>query len=107
MSTHIMGTLACELTDGPLDGTRYGDLPDNGEPFTSATLSVPLSQPAHRAAHAVYTCDGSCTDAGLLQFHFVRVDPPAAVPAPAGTHLSLAPAATWNSGSAPRREEHA
>ena len=104
MGTHITGTLACELTDGPLDGTRYGDLPDSGEPFTSATLRVPLSQPAHRAAHAVYTCDGSCTDQGLLQFRFVRVDPPAAVPTPPGTQLSLSPLETWKSGNAPRRE---
>lgn len=76
MSEGLKGTIPCQLFGGPLDGAKYGDLPDTGEPYTGATLSLPLGEPAATSPRAVYTCHGEAPVAGLWQFFYERTEYP-------------------------------
>lgn len=76
MSGEIEGTIPCELIGGPLDGAKYGDLPDLAGPLTHMTLSVPLGQPAGAHAAAIYMCLGEAPVAGLWQFFYERTEHP-------------------------------
>lgn len=104
MGDGIKGTIPCQLIGGPLDGAKCGDLPDIGGPMTGAILSVPLSQPAEAAFHAVYVCTASQPVDGLWPFVYERTDPPASVrlvEAPTGTSMS-----TTNPATVPRPRLH-
>ena len=76
MSDGMKGTIPCQLFGGPLDGAKYGDLPDTGGPYTGAALSIPLVEPAETSPRAVYTCHGDAPVAGLWQFFYERTDFP-------------------------------
>lgn len=101
MSDVIKGTVPCHLFGGPLDGAKYGDLPDIGSPYTNASLAVPLGQPADEHPRAVYTCHGAAPVNGLWQFFYERTEypsshdevvAPVALPlTPTGTSVSVAP----------------
>ena len=81
MSEGIKGTIPCELFGGPLDGRKYGDLPDTGHPYTNTELSLPLAQPADASPRAIYVCRGNAQVHGLWQFFYERTDYPATVAA--------------------------
>lgn len=87
MGHDVIGRIPGRLFGGPLDGTRYGDLPDTGQPYTNAVLSVPLTQPADESAHAVYRCQGAAPVNGWWQFFYQRTDRPGAVETPCGTQV--------------------
>lgn len=76
MGEGVKGTVPCQLFGGPLDGARYGDLPDTGGPYTNAWLSLPLGEPADTTPRAVYTCRGDAPVGGLWQFFYVRTEYP-------------------------------
>lgn len=76
MSEGVKGTIPCQLFGGPLDGATYGDLPDTGGPYTGATLSLPLGEPAATSPRALYTCHGEAPVAGLWQFFYERTEYP-------------------------------
>jgi hypothetical protein len=44
----------CELTGGPLDGARFGDLPIFEGGLAPSTLSCPLAQPAELSLYGDY-----------------------------------------------------
>ena len=73
MAEGIKGTIPCALFGGPLDGQKYGDLPDIGGPLTGATVSIPLAG----SAHAIYSCHGDKPVDGLWQFFYERTEFPA------------------------------
>ena len=77
MSDRIIGTIPCELFGGPLDGARYGDLPDIGGPYTNCELSRPLGQPAELHPRAIYVCRGEAPVHGLWQFFYDHTNYPA------------------------------
>lgn len=76
MSEGIKGTIPCELFGGPLDGAKYGDLPDIDGPYTGVTLTLPLGQPADANPNAIYTCHGTTPVDRLWQFFYERTDYP-------------------------------
>lgn len=76
MSKEIRGTIPCALFGGPLDGQKYGDLPDIGESFTGAVVSIPLD-PGDDSPKAIYTCLGDAPVDGLWQFFYDRTEFPA------------------------------
>lgn len=76
MGKGIAGTIPCEMFGGPLDGARYGDLPDMGQPFTNCELSTPLGQPAELHPAAIYVCRGDAPVHGFWQFFYLRTDYP-------------------------------
>lgn len=76
MSDGIIGTIPCELFGGPLDGAKYGDLPDIGGPYTNCELSSPLGQPAELHPRAIYVCRGEAPVHGLWQFFYDRTEYP-------------------------------
>ena len=76
MSEEIKGTIPCELFGGPLDGRKYGDLPDTGGPCTNSELSLPLHQPAASSPRAIYVCRGAAPVHGLWQFFYERTEYP-------------------------------
>jgi hypothetical protein len=76
MSDEIKWTIPCQLFGGPLDGAKYGDLPDLGGPFTNSSLTLPLGQPADEHPQAVYTCRGSAPVNGMWQFFYERTEYP-------------------------------
>ena len=79
MSEGVIGTIPCELFGGPLDGAKYGDLPDLGGPYTNSELSCPLGQPVELHPRAVYICRGDAPAHGLWQFFYDRTDYPHAL----------------------------
>ena len=86
MSEGIHGTVRCVLIGGPLDGARYGDVPDPGQTVTQAKLAIPLSQPAEKSPRAVYVCErpGSVDD--VWQFTYLSTILPGL---PIGTQASF------------------
>lgn len=78
MSKEIQGTIPCVLFGGPLDGQKYGDLPDIGASFMGATVSIPLD-PGGDPAKAIYTCLGNAPVDGLWQFFYDRTEFPAGI----------------------------
>lgn len=78
MAEGIIGTVPCEVFGGPLDGAKYGDLPDLGGPYTNCELSCPLGQPAEQHPRAIYVCRGDAPVHGLWQFFYERTEYPAA-----------------------------
>lgn len=76
MGKGIMGTIPGEMIGGPLDGAKYGDLPDIGERFTDCVLSCPLGQPADQHPMAIYICRGDAPVAGFWQFFYERTEFP-------------------------------
>ena len=76
MSKEIEGTIPCVLFGGPLDGQKYGDLPDIGAPFTGATVTIPLTADSD-PTKAIYTCLGDAPVDGLWQFFYDRTEFPA------------------------------
>ena len=97
MARRMKGTLPCELFGGPLDGKKYGDLPDPGEPLTGAVLSIPLGQPAADHPTAVYDCVGQAST-GFWQLAYRHTELPEtpvgtqpACPAPQKTTSAPAP----------------
>lgn len=81
MGKGIMGTIPGEMIGGPLDGAKYGDLPDVGEPFTDCVLSCPLGQPADQHLMAIYICRGEAPVAGFWQFFYERTEYPSGLDA--------------------------
>lgn len=79
MSKKISGSIPCTLFGGPLDGQKYGDLPDVGTGFSGATLKIPLSD--DEKVMAVYTCFGDAPVNGLWQFFYDRTEFPTRVDA--------------------------
>lgn len=78
MTEGIVGTIPCEMFGGPLDGAKYGDLPDLGGPYTNCELRCPLGQPAERHPRAIYVCRGEAPVHGFWQFFYERTEYPAA-----------------------------
>ncbi|MBD7956401.1 hypothetical protein H9651_01980 [Microbacterium sp. Sa4CUA7] len=88
MGDGVTGTIPCELFGGPLDGAKYGDLPDLGGSYTNASLALPLGQPAEEHPRALYTCRGAVPVNGLWQFFYERTE----YPADAAAHAEVAAA---------------
>lgn len=97
MGKEIKGTIPCVLFGGPLDGQKYGDLPNIGSAFTGATVSIPLGA-GDNPMKAVYVCLGDAPVDGLWQFFYERTEFPASFevvdlpiphpPLPQGTTLA-------------------
>lgn len=95
MGEGIRGTIPCEMFGGPLDGAKYGDLPDLGSPYTNSVLSCPLGQPADQHPMAIYTCRGEAPVHGFWQFFYDRTDYPANSEA---AHLPAPGNTDWDAG---------
>lgn len=111
MSEGAAGTVPCELFGGPLDGRKYGDLPDTGGPYTNCELSLPFQQPADTSPRAIYVCRGEAPVHGLWQFFFERTELPAQLEevdlpiphppfpgTPTPTKLKTGDAEAWDAG---------
>ncbi|MFP1602971.1 hypothetical protein ACLD0U_09815 [Microbacterium sp. 2216-1] len=82
----ITGSIRCCLSGGPLDGARYGDVPNPGHAVKGARLSIPLSQPAETAAHAVYICPAPGSPDDTWEFLYAKTVYPGL---PVGTKASF------------------
>jgi len=86
----IQGSIHCLLVGGPLDGARYGDVPDPGHSVERAKLTIPLSQPAETSSRAVYLCDRPRSPDEVWQFTYVSTVLPTLPVLPVGTQASFA-----------------
>lgn len=68
MSQGIKGAVPCALFGGPLDGAKYGDLPDIGTARDSATRQITLA-----SAIAAIVHKGHVVKAGSPSTHIARV----------------------------------
>ncbi|WP_347978208.1 hypothetical protein [Microbacterium sp. ProA8] len=88
MNESIEGRVLCQLFGGPLDGASYGDLPDLGGPYTGASLTIPLGQPAASHPSAVYTCTGDSPVQGKWQFFYLRTESASSVRSGERSHVT-------------------
>lgn len=83
----IRGSIRCSLSGGPLDGARYGDVPNPGHEVNGARMSIPLSQPAETSARAVYICESPGKTDEVWKFTYSKTVLPGL---PVGTEASFA-----------------